>query len=283
MVKRSKDVLDLIKSCKLSPKKWQVAKYVMDNYIDAAFLTAAELAKRAGVSEPTVIRLATALGFSGYPELQTALQDKVQARLTTINRLKRSHRYAASKNPAVQAVFTDIQNLETTLHDLDIESLNKIIGKILQADKVIILGYKMSAPLAQYLQLSLKKMIDNTVAVTATMEGIHEELVFSSERSVVVAISFPRYTRAIVDDFRLAHKRPVTTVAITDSELSPLIQYADHYLLARCKLLSYVDALAAPLSLLCAIATAVSIGKEDESLARLEEMEALWKENDFFF
>jgi len=283
MVKRRKDILALIKSTPLSDKKRQIAKYILDNYTEVSFLTAAELARRSSVSEPTVIRLATDLGYSGFPEMKTALQDKVQSKLTTLSRLKGSHHFKASKNPAIQSLVTDMKNLENTLHNINVRTLNRVVNRIVQADKVIILGYRMSSCLAQFFQMALKKSIDNTVAVTTSMGQFQEELVFTTERSVVIAISFPRYTTAVVRNFRMAKQKGVTTVAITDSELSPLINYATDYLLARCDFVSYIDSFAAVMSLLCAIATAVSIKSEDETLPRLEELEELWRENEVFF
>jgi len=283
MAKRQKDILALIKSTPLSDKKRQIAKYILDNYTEASFLTAAELARRADVSEPTVIRLATDLGYSGFPEMRSALQDKVQSKLTTLHRLKESHRFKSSRNPAIQSLVTDMSNLENTLHNLDVRTLNRVVNRIVQADKVIVLGYKMSSCLAGFLQMALKKSIDNTVAVTTSTGLFHEELVFTTERSAVIAISFPRYTKAVVQDFRVAQEKGVTTIAITDSELSPLINYATDYLLARCDFVSYIDSFAAAMSLLCAIATAVSIKTEAETLPRLEELEEMWEERKVFF
>jgi len=283
MVKRQKDVLALIKSMPLSDKKKQVAKYIVDNYIEAAFLTAAELARRSSVSEPTVIRLAVDLGYAGFPEMRSALQDKVQGKLTTLSRLKGSHRFKASKNPAVQSLVTDMKNLENTLRNINVRTLNRVVNRIVQADKVIILGYKMSSCLAQFFQMALKKSIDNTIAVTTSPGQFQEELVFTTEKSVVIAISFPRYTTAVVRNFRMAKQQGVTTIAITDSELSPLVDHATDYLLARCDFVSYIDSFAAAMSLLCAIATAVSIKSEDETLPRLEELEELWEKNEVFF
>jgi len=283
MTKRQKDVLALIKSMPLSDKKKQVAKYIADNYIEAAFLTAAELARRSSVSEPTVIRLAVDLGYAGFPEMRSALQDKVQGKLTTLSRLKGSHRFKASKNPAVQSLVTDMKNLENTLHNINVRTLNRVVNRIVQADKVIILGYKMSSCLAQFFQMALKKSIDNTIAVTTSPGQFQEELVFTTEKSVVIAISFPRYTTAVVRNFRMAKQQGVTTIAITDSELSPLVDHATDYLLARCDFVSYIDSFAAAMSLLCAIATAVSIKSEDETLPRLEELEELWEKNEVFF
>lgn len=274
----------MIKSTPLSGKKKQVAKYIVDNHVEVAFLTAAELARRSAVSEPTVIRLALELGYSGFPEMRIALQDKVQSKLTTLSRLQKGSKQAsASTSPAVKSLITDMKNLENTLHDLNVRTLNRVVKRIVQADKVIIVGYKMSSCLAAFLQMALKKSVDNTVAVTMSTGQFQEELVFATENSLVIGISFPRYTSAIVRDFAMAKKNGIRTVAITDSELSPLVEHADDYLLARCDFVSYIDSFAAAVSLLYAISTTVSIKTEAQTVPRLERLEDMWKENELFF
>ena len=282
-MKTTRDLFELIKSASLSEKKRQVAKYILDNYIEASFLTAAQLAERARVSEPTVIRLASDLGFRGYPALQDALQEKVQAQLTTVHRLRGSHRYASSKSLGVRSVVTEVKNLETLLQSFDVRQFKQVVKRLVEADKIIVVGYKMSSVLAEYLQMALKKSIDNTVVVTAPTGLFQEELVFSTERTVVVGISFPRYTRAVVRDFRLAHDQGTPTIAITDSELSPLIEYADLYLVAPCKAISFVDAFASAIAVLGALAVEVSVGTESDVLDRLSKLEALWEMDEVFF
>ncbi len=283
MAKETKDILQLIRKASLSDKRKQVAKYILDNCVEAAFLTAAELARRSSVSEPTVIRLAAALGYSGFPAMRNALQDRVQSKLNTLNRLTESHRLKSSKSPAIRSLLTDMKNLEETLHSLDVRTLNDVVDKLVNADKVIIIGYKMSGSLAQFLQMALKKTIDNTVAVTTGSGLFEEELVAATPSSVVIAISFPRYTNMVVRHICMARKRHLTTVAITDSELSPLVECAKYRLLARCSLVSYVDSFAAAMSLLCAISTGVSIKGESTTRPRLEELEVLWEESGLFF
>jgi DNA-binding MurR/RpiR family transcriptional regulator len=275
------DVFERIRAEPLSGKKRQVAKYILDNYVEASFLTAAQLADRVHVSEPTVIRLAYELGFGGYPELRDALQQEVQAQLTTVQRLRRSRR-KSSQASVVQSLLADLQNLDLLLHSVDVRVVNQVVRRLVTADKVIVLGYKMASVLAEYLHLALKMSIDNTVAITDAAGLFQEELVFAGHQSVVVGISFARYTRAAVRDFRQAREQGVHTIAITDSELSPLAEYADRCLIVQSKAVSYVDGFAAPVGLLCAIATGVSLATEDLLMARLGRVEQLWEDNELF-
>ena len=149
------DVFEQIRTQPLTGKKRQVAKYILDNYVEASFLTAAQLAERVQVSEPTVIRLACDLGFRGFPELKDALQAEVQAQLTTVQRLRRARR-KSSKAPAIRSLIAEGENLDLLLHSVDVRTLKRVAKRMIDADKVILIGYKMSAILAGYLSLALK-------------------------------------------------------------------------------------------------------------------------------
>ena len=284
-LKAKTDIRSLIreKEAQLVGKKRRIAKYILDNHVEAAFLTAAELAKRAGVSEPTVVRFAKDFGFKGYPELQDKIQDLVQRELTTINRLKEYHRYLEdSENPAVKTLLMDLRNLEETLYNLDFEQLEKVIERIINADKIIIVAFLMFSPLAEHMKMVLRRVRDNVMAITSSPGLFYDELARSSNDSLVIGLSFPRYSRNIVECFQAAKKEGVTTVVITDSELSPLAEYADYLLLVKCRLVSYIDSLTAPVSLIGAIGTALSLKLEQKTLKQLEKLEKLWKEYQVF-
>jgi DNA-binding MurR/RpiR family transcriptional regulator len=279
------DIRSLIreKEQQLVGKKRRIAKYILDNHVEAAFLTAAELAKRAGVSEPTVVRFAKDFGFKGYPELQDKIQDLVQREFTTINRLKEYHRYLEdSENPAVKTLLMDLRNLEETLYNLDFEQLEEVIEKIINADKIIIVAFLMFSPLAEHMKMVLRRVRDNVTAITSSPGLFYDELTRSSKDSLVIGLSFPRYSRNIVECLQATKKEGVTTVAITDSELSPLAEYADYLLLVKCRLVSYIDSLTAPVSLIGAIGTALSLKLEQKTLKQLEKLEKLWKEYQVF-
>ena len=182
----------------------------------------------------------------------------------------------------MRSLITEAGNLDSLVHSVDVRTLRQVVKLLVAADKAIVMGYKMSSVLAEYLHMSLKKSVDGTVAVTRATGLFQEELAFAGSSSVVVGIAFPRYTRAIVRDFQQAREQRICTVAITDSELSPLVEHADHCLLAPCSTVSYIDAFAAAIGLLCAIATEVSIETQDELAERLAKTEELWKASEVF-
>lgn len=284
--KVAKDIRVLIrdKENQLTDKKRLVGKYIMDNYIDAAFCTTAELAEEVGVSEATVIRFANDLGFKGYPKLQDEIQKLVQSQLSTVDRLKEYHRHLEnSENPPVKALFSDLRNLEKTLHNLDFNQLEEVVDLIVSVNRVIIVGLRISSPLARYMEIILKKSLGDVRSVTSSSDQFYEELVQTSGNVLLVAIDFPRYSRETMEFIDAAHNQGIAIVAITDSELSPLCETCDHCLLASIRPVSYVDLLAAPISLLGAIGTAVSLRVEPDSLKKLEKLEELWKKHNVFY
>lgn len=281
------DVIELIRERipELSQKKRAVAKYLVDHPVDSAFLTASELAQRVNVSEPTVVRLAVSLGFTGYPELRERLHHLVQGRLTTVDRLKEYHRHLeSSEEPVAQALLMDLRNLEDMIRHLDMDSVNGLVEAILAAEKILIVGFRMSAVLAEFMRMTLRKSLDSEiVAVASSSDLFHEELVQSPAATLVVGIAFPRYTRRTVDYLRLAQASGFATAAMTDSDLSPLVEHADRVVLARYGILSYVDSFTAPLSMISAVATAVSLRRESVNLDRLKALEEMWQANRVFY
>ncbi|MGC9529550.1 MAG: MurR/RpiR family transcriptional regulator [Candidatus Bipolaricaulaceae bacterium] len=274
-----KELLAAIRETHFPGKRGRVAKYILDNGVEAAFLTAAELARRAEVSEPTVIRFATDLGFPGYPALQRALQDIVQQQLTTVDRLSLPDRGQA-RPPTLQALWQDLRNLEETIRAADPPTIAQVVGRLAEADRVLVVGLRMSAALATYMRLALKKSVPTVVSVTTADGTFYDELVYATSQSVVVGIGFPRYARPTAEYLEAARGQGVPTVVLTDSQLSPLAPHADYLLLARCRAVSYVDSFTAPMAMIGALGTALSLRVDNTH--RLERLEQLWRQHRVF-
>lgn len=279
------NVLTLIREKKreLRGKKHRVGKYILDNYREAAFATVAKLAKKTGVSKATVIRFATDLGLEGYQQLQEGLQIIVQRELTTIDRLEEYNQHLREEgNTAVRVLLNDIQNLEDTLHQLDTKELDSIISKVIEADKIIILAVGKVSTLAHLMHLILSQTLDNIATVTSSSYLSYQELAKCGPNSLIIGFGFPRYPRETIKFLEAARREGITVVSITDSELSPLAEYSDHVLVTKVKLVSHIDSYVAPLSLIEAIGTCVSLKRQDETLKKLEKIERLWEEHKVF-
>lgn len=256
-----------------------IAEYIINNYDKAAFLTAEKLGYLAGVSESTVVRFATEIGFEGYPKLQKSLQEMVKSRLTSVQRFEISSSRISEENVLKAVLQSDMEKIKLTMEEIDQSSFNSIIEKLLKARKIYILGVRSSASLASFLGFYLNLIFDNVRLVhTTSVSEMFEEILRVSEEDVVIGISFPRYSKRTVKAMQYVKSQGATVVAITDSVASPLAKYSDHSIFARSDMASFVDSLVAPLSVINALIIAISIKKKEEIHGIFNKLETIWDE-----
>ncbi|MGO1368777.1 MAG: MurR/RpiR family transcriptional regulator [Senegalia sp. (in: firmicutes)] len=266
---------------KLSKGQKLIAEYITSDYDKAAFMTAAKLGDTVGVSESTVVRFANALGFSGYPSLQESLQELIKNKLTTVQRLGMED-FSDKKNLIKQVVRTDINNMKDTLENLDNEIFYKIIDEISNAKRVYILGLRSSTALAGYLGFYLSFILENVKVVSFGMSDIFEQLLKVSEDDVVIGISYPRYSKKTLDALKYVKEQGSTIVGISDGNLSPVSKMSDYNLEVKSNMISFVDSLVAPLSIINALIIGVGIKNHDDVSTYLSQLENLWREYDIY-
>jgi len=268
----------------LSEGQRAVADFILHNYEKAAFLTAARLGARVGVSESTVVRFATALGYEGYPQMQQALQDTVRNRLTTVDRLLGSVEGMGSDEAVLNKVMLqDCDNIRDTLQETDPASFAQAIELILGARRVYVCGQRSASSLAIFLSFCLNWALGNTQALLSGVEDWLEQLAALGPEDLLIAISFPRYTRKTVYAAEFAHSRGAKVLAITDSVMSPLARFATTVLTARSGIDSFVDSFTAPLSLINALLTAVGQHAQARTVSALERLEGEWRKYRVFW
>lgn len=274
----SKDLIKLIQKFypELSKGQKQIAEFITTQYDKAAFMTAAKLGERVGVSESTVVRFAIALGFEGYPELQRALQELIKTKLTTVQRIEMTSDLASEDDILRKILKSDIDNIRTTLEEIDIEAFNDIVDLIIGAKRIYIIGFRTSTVLADFLGFYLNLILDNVRVVSQGISDIYEQLFSIGEGDLVIAISFPRYSRRTVEALGFVKSRGTATIAITDGPLSPLLNNADISLYAKSNMASFVDSLVAPLSLINALIIAVSLKEKGKVTNIFEKLEEIW-------
>lgn len=281
IIMENNDILSRIRNekRKLSKSHRLINRFIENHYEKAAFLTAAKLAELAGVSESTVIRYATEMGFDGYPKLQKALQELIRNKLTSIQRMQVSSTRLNEENILKSVLISDMEKIKMTLEELDNSSFNKIVECILNARKIYILGVRSSAPLASFLGFYFNLIFDNVRLVhTTSVSEMFEQIIMASEGDVVIGISFPRYSRRTIKALAFAESQKATVIAITDSHESPLARYSDYVLAARSDMASFVDSLVAPLSVINALIVAISLKKRESIHTTLEKLERIWDE-----
>lgn len=283
MVNKTDDLVALIneKYHSMSKGHKQIAEYILSHYDKAAYMTAIKLGDSAGVSESTIVRFAMALGFEGYPELQRALQDMVRNRLTTIQRMDMTSEL--SQSMLLRSVLkADLNNMRLTIDEINTDIYEEIVDEVYAAKTVYIMGVRSSAPLAQFLGYYLSFILDNVRVVTSGTNDILEQVIHIGEEDALICISFPRYSRKIIEALKFARKRNTSIISITDSYKSPLIKYSKLSLTATSDIASFVDSLVAPMSLINALIVSIGIRKKQEAAEHFMELEKIWDEYDVY-
>ena len=264
---------------KMSKGQKRLAEYVKENYDKAVFLTAARLGEIVGVSESTVVRFATQLGYRGYPEFQKALEELVRNKLNSIQRMEVTYGRIDRSEILATVLQSDIEKIKQTLESVDNHAFELAVDTILAAKKVYVIGIRSCAPLAKFLTFYLNLICENVTAVnTNSSSEIFEQLIRVSEDDVVIGISFPRYSMRTLKALEFASNRKATVITLTDSVHSPMTLYSSCNLIARSDMASIVDSLVAPLSVINALVVALCMKKQKEVITTLETLEQIWDE-----
>ena len=264
---------------KLSKGHKKLADYIMENYDKAAFMTAARLGETVGVSESTVVRFACELGFEGYPALQNDLQELIRSKLTSVQRMESASVRIAQDEILETVLAANASMIKATLEQTSKENFNGAVEAINNARNIYILGVRSAATLANFLAFYFRPVYDNVILVdSARASEAFEQIFRIDERDVCIAISFPRYSNQTINALHFIHDKGATVISVTDSELSPIAQFADYLLLARSTMVSFVDSLVAPLSLINALIVAATFNRRSEVYDNLNQLEKIWDE-----
>lgn len=259
----------------------RIAAYILENYDKAAFMTASRLGILAGVSESTVVRFASELGYDGYPSMQRALQDMIRSRLTSTQRIQAAGDMFQDVLPAV--IQSDIDKLRQMLSHSNRSEFDRVVDKIMSCRHVYILGVRSSSFVAGYLHFYMHLLSENVTLIQSNAAGeMFEQMLRMGPGDVLIAISFPRYSKVTINTVKFARDRGAEIIAITDNELSPVYQLSHAALLAPCEMISFVDSMVAPLSLINALLVALSNRYGADVSTTFAELENIWNEYGVF-
>ena len=279
-----RDIISLVetKEAGFSKGQLRIAQYIKENSDKAAFMTAAKLGQKAGVSESTVVRFALELGFEGYPEMRKALQEMIRNRLTSVQRIEVAKTVIGTRDPLTAVLNSDMENIMLTQNSVDRVSFDRAVDAIVKARNVYILGTRTSSTLAGFMGYYLSLLFDNVRLLREDGMGEYfEQILRIGPGDVFIGISYPRYSRRTVKAVRFARDRGATVLALTDTDSSPIARLADICLMARSDMVSFVDSLVAPLSLINALLMAVGEQKQDV-LNLFGGLEKVWDDYDVY-
>ncbi len=256
----------------------RIASYILENYDTAAFMTALALGETVGVSESTVVRFATVLGFEGYPQLQRAVQELVRSKLTSVQRVEVTRARMRDDQVLENVLSYDIANIRKTLEELSSADFDKAVSSLVSARRVFVFGAGSCRALANFFAHYLRLLLPDVRLISTPSESeMLEELFTINNHDAFVALSYPRYSSKAVKAVHFAHSRGATVISLTDSELSPIAELATCLLLAHSDMATIVDSLVAPMSVINALLVAISLKRMEENRGVLTEMEELWE------
>lgn len=260
-----------------------IARYIIDNYEKAAYMTAAKLGVLTGVSESTVVRFALELGYEGYPEMQRALQELTRTKLNSVQRMEVTNTLIGNSDILEKVLVSDMDKIRKTLDEIDKKAFYAAIDNIVKAKNIYIIGVRSSSSLAGFLNYSFRMIFDNVRLIQTTSGSeMFEQIIQIGPGDVMIAISFPRYSKRSINAVAFARSRGADVVAITDSAQSPIAEHANQLLTACSDMASFIDSLVAPLSIINAMIVALARKKKEELTVRLQELEKIWDEYDVY-
>lgn len=263
----------------LSKGQKLLATYITDNYDKAVFLTAAKLGKVVGVSESTVVRFATQLGYKGYPEFQKALEEMVRGKLNSVQRMEVTYERINQSKVLESVLSSDAEKIKYTLENIDHSAFELAIQTLLDARKIYVIGIRSCAPLASFLAFYLNLIFDDVILLqTNSANELFEQTIRITDEDAIIGISFPRYSMRTLKTLEFANNRNAKVITLTDSVHSPMNLYSSCNLIAKSDMASVVDSLVAPLSVINALIVALCMRKHKDVVQTLESLEQIWEE-----
>lgn len=278
-IKDSKYLISHIQSqyTRFSKGQKLIAQYILKNYDKVAFMTACKLGEAVGVSESTVVRFANALGYSGYPKLQDALQEVIKNKLTTVQRVDMVKEFNDDSAILKKIVKSDIDNIKDTLEEIDEKAFEEAANRILKAKRIYIVGMRSSFTIAQYLGFYLGIILDSVHVIRTDMGDAFEQVVKINEDDVLIAISFPRYSKKSYQIVSYAKEKGAHIVSLTDSPFAPVASFTDNLLLVKSNMVSFVDSLVPALSIANALIVSVGMKEKEDIKQHFDDLEAIWE------
>jgi len=280
-----KDILRMIEDNMdgFSKGQRQIARFLLAHYDKAAYMTAAKLGSEVSVSESTVVRFVMELGYAGYPEFQKALQDLIRTKLTSFQRMEVTNHLIGNGDVLEKVLMSDVDKIKRTLEGVSHTDFEGAVDAIVKAKTIYIIGVRSSYTLASFLNYNLRMVFSNVRLIETTSGGeLFEQILNIKEGDVIIAVSFPRYSKRVINAVNYAKKAGAQVVALTDSYESPIAAEDNHVLVAQSDMASFMDSLVPPMSILNALIVAVSRAREAEVSERLRKLEVIWDEYDVY-
>ncbi|MBQ1234740.1 MAG: MurR/RpiR family transcriptional regulator [Oscillospiraceae bacterium] len=257
----------------------KIAAYIFENYDKAAFMTASKLGREVGVSESTVVRFAAVVGFEGYPQFQRSLKELIKRNLNAVQRVRVTDEQIGEGDVLSKVLNMDIDTVKKTDQAIDIKDFNEAVDRILDAKRIYVMGMRGAYSLSSFINYYFNMLFDNVTLVRGDSNAdVFEQIIRIGEGDVILGISFPRYSKKTVRALQYAKDQGACVISITDSPKSPIAALSDVVLYAKSEMISFVDSLVAPMSLINALLVTLGQRRHEQLYNTLLNLETIWDE-----
>ncbi|WP_050184389.1 MurR/RpiR family transcriptional regulator [Domibacillus robiginosus] len=260
------------KISELTETQKRVADYIIKHPLDVAFLTVDQLAGIVGTSTTTIMRLTFSVGYSGYTEFQKGLQEILRNRAAPQTRLEANIKGMGENNLWGRYAESQISSIQDTMNMITPEVLEQTVEKIILAERIICTSVRSGMPVAQYLTHGLNRLLGNTQMIVADVSDWVDNIVNMTSNDLVIAISFPRYARRIIDFTKTAKGNGVQVISITDSYSSPLMKYSDLILPCNSSSIAFHNSAVSSMFVADYLISAIAINYPEKTKERLDKV-----------
>ena len=267
----------------LTPKARTLGSYIIQHPSKVVFMTTKELSKACGVSEATVVRFVATMGYDGYADFQDALKDFVNTGLSLPERADLKGIKDTSINRLQRGILEELINLKYLYEHIDVEVTNKFVEYLEKSDNIYVTGARLSYTFAYYLGWSLTKVRRGVHIVKGSDSTAMDWLTNAPENSLVVLAATTRYPNELINLSKVARRCGHTLLALTDSNISPVIPFAHLSLVVPSKSIPFIGNVSGMLSVIQYMVQELASRKGEELKQYQDQLEQVYLENDILF
>ena len=267
----------------LTPKAQALGTYIIQNPSKAVFMTTKELAEACDISEATVVRFVSTLGYKKYSDFQDALKDFVNTGLTLPDRAAIKGIKEEGTDRLHREVLEELNNLKHLYEHIDIDVMNQIVNHLNESHTVYVIGSRLSYTFAYYLGWSLTKIRRGVYTLKGSDTTTFDMLVNAPENSLVVLTACTRYPNELIKLSKMIRRSGHTLITIVDSSISPVAQFADLSLVVPGRSIPFIGNVSGMLVTIQYIVQELANRKGDSLVIYQKHLEQMYLENDILF
>lgn len=267
----------------LTPAQDRILSHLLSHPDDLAYMSSAELAQTLDISNATVVRFSQHIGFKGYLDLQRHIREVIKARLSVPQRIQKRQPVSRTKDLLKTVLKSDQANLTHAADSIDPETFESLVNEIHRRTEIWVLGLRSCHGIAHSFATNLRFLSRRVNLITLDTGAVWDQIQPGlNKEALLLAISFPRYSKMTHDITRQFSTAGAAVAAVTDSPASPLATLSSLALYLPCWIDSYFESHVAALSVLNAVLAGVSYLDGSKAMSSLQALEALWEEKEVY-